>query len=105
MLSPATRRQRGYGMTIEQKTIRANGLDFAYLEAGEGPMVLLLHGFPDNPWGWEHQIPALAQAGYRVVAPFMRGYAPSELASDGRYDFAALGQDAIELVRALNDGK
>ncbi len=45
------------------KHIRANGLEFGYLEMGEGPLVLLLHGFPDTPATWAHQMPALAAAG------------------------------------------
>lgn len=53
--------------------IDANGIRFAYLEAGSGPLVLLLHGFPDNAYSWEHQLPALARAGYRAAAPFLRG--------------------------------
>ncbi len=51
------------------RRIRANGLEFAYLEAGTGPLVLLLHGFPDTAHTWSHQMPALAAAGYRAVAP------------------------------------
>jgi pimeloyl-ACP methyl ester carboxylesterase len=93
-------------MNVRQRTVTANGLRFAYLEAGSraDPMVLLLHGFPDNPWSWEHQFEPLAARGYRVVAPFMRGYAPSEVPPDGRTDFTTLGHDAVEIVRVLNDG-
>src|SRR4051812_37392745 len=89
---------------IRQGTIRANDLDFAFIEAGEGPLVLLLHGFPDNPWTWSHQLPALAASGYRAVAPFLRGYAPTQMPSDGRYDPAALADDVAGLVDALGDG-
>jgi pimeloyl-ACP methyl ester carboxylesterase len=90
---------------IRQGQIRANGLEFAYLEAGEGPLVLLLHGFPDNAWTWEHQIPALAAAGYRAVAPFLRGYPPSEIPVDGFFDRATLALDLKGLIEALNDGQ
>ena len=45
--------------------VHANGLDFAYLEQGSGPLVLMLHGFPDSAHTWSHQMPALAAAGYR----------------------------------------
>ena len=85
-------------------TIEANGIRFAFLEAGRGPLVLLLHGFPDNPWTWSHQIPALVEAGYRVVAPWMRGYAPTQVPADGRYDAEALGTDVAELIRTLGGG-
>lgn len=53
-------------------TVRANGLRFAYLEEGRGPLVLLLHGFPDTAHTWDRTRPALAQAGFRAVSPFMR---------------------------------
>jgi pimeloyl-ACP methyl ester carboxylesterase len=81
--------------------VRANGLTFATLEAGEGPLVLCLHGFPDHARSFRHQLPALAAAGFRAVAPFMRGYAPSEVPPDGPYQSAALAQDAVALIRAL----
>jgi pimeloyl-ACP methyl ester carboxylesterase len=89
-------------LTIEEKTVRANGLEFGYLEAGEGPAVLLLHGFPDNAWSWEHQLKALAEGGYRAIAPFMRGYAPTQVPSDAKHDFMTLGRDAVELASALS---
>ena len=62
---------------MHSRRVKANGLDFAYLEEGpaDGPMVLLLHGFPDNALSWERQIPVLAAAGYRTVAPWLRGVA------------------------------
>jgi pimeloyl-ACP methyl ester carboxylesterase len=85
--------------------IRANGLDFAYVEEGDGPLVLLLHGFPDTAHSWNHQIPALAAAGYRAVAPYLRGYSPTEIPRDGFYDKATLATDIAELIRALGGGK
>jgi pimeloyl-ACP methyl ester carboxylesterase len=87
------------------KRIRANGLDFAYLEQGHGPVALLLHGFPDNAHTWSHQMPALAAAGYRVVAPFMRGYSPTEVPSGGYFDKATLVADAAGLARAFGGGE
>ena len=87
-------------MEITQGRIAANGLTFAYLEAGDGPLALCLHGFPDSAWGWRHLLPALADAGYHAVAPFQRGYAPTEVPADGRYQTGALGLDAC----ALHDG-
>ena len=58
---------------MEHKTIQANGLRFAYLEQGTGPLVLLLHGFPDTAHTWDRTMAASAGAGFRAVAPFMRG--------------------------------
>jgi len=82
-------------------TVHANGVDFAYLELGSGPLALCLHGFPDSPHGWQHQLPALAEAGYRAVAPWMRGYAPTAVPADGCYQQGALATDALALHEAL----
>ena len=83
------------------KRIRANGLTFAYHEAGDGPLALLLHGFPDTPRGWELVVPTLVEAGYRVVAPFMRGYAPTEVPSTRATILDELAADALALIEAL----
>jgi pimeloyl-ACP methyl ester carboxylesterase len=90
---------------MDMNTIRlhANGIDFTCLEAGEGPLLLALHGFPDIATTWRHQVPALVERGYRVVAPYMRGYAPTSAAPDGRYQIAALGRDVAGLIDALGE--
>jgi pimeloyl-ACP methyl ester carboxylesterase len=85
-------------------TVEANGIEFAYLEEGEGPLVLLLHGFPDTPHTWDAVRPALAAAGHRAVAPFNRGYRPTSIPADGRYDSRALGEDVLALIDALGNG-
>ena len=59
--------------------VAANGITFEYLEAGEGPLALCMHGFPDTPFTYRHLLPALADAGFHAVAPFVRGFAPTEL--------------------------
>lgn len=66
--------------------------------AGKGPVVLLAHGFPDDAGTFRAQSEALIGAGYRVIAPTMRGYAPSGIAASGRYDPAALGGDLVALA-------
>ncbi len=86
---------------ISDGRISANDLDFAYLEAGSGPLALCLHGFPDSAHTWRHLLPALADSGYRAVAPFLRGYAPTGVPADGRYQTAVLGLDACALHDAL----
>jgi pimeloyl-ACP methyl ester carboxylesterase len=78
--------------------IKANGLNFAYLSKGDGPLVLCLHGFPDTAWSFCDLLDRLAAAGFRAVAPFMRGYAPSDLAPNGDYSVLALGRDLIALI-------
>jgi pimeloyl-ACP methyl ester carboxylesterase len=67
----------------------------------DGPLAVLLHGFPDTAHTWRHLGPALARDGWRVVAPFLRGYAPTGLAPDGSYHVPALCHDAITLHAAL----
>jgi pimeloyl-ACP methyl ester carboxylesterase len=88
-------------MDILERRVTANDVDFAYLEMGTGPLALCLHGFPDSAWGWRLLLPELAAAGYRAVAPFMRGYAPTAVPPDGRYQTAALGLDACALHEVL----
>ena len=88
-------------MRISTGTVEANGVEFAYLEAGAGPLALCLHGFPDSAHTWRHLLPALADAGFRAVAPFMRGYAPTSVPTDGRYQTAVLGLDACALHEVL----
>jgi pimeloyl-ACP methyl ester carboxylesterase len=77
---------------------RASGMSFAALAWGpdDGPLALCLHGYPDTAWTWRHLGPVLAADGWRVVAPFMRGYAPTDLAPDANYQIGALARDANE---------
>lgn len=65
------------------------------------PLVVALHGFPDTAWTWRRVAPRLADAGLRVAAPFMRGYAPSGIPRDGDYSIRALMTDAVALHRLL----
>jgi pimeloyl-ACP methyl ester carboxylesterase len=93
--------------TISQHSIQANGLNISYFAAGlenDGPLVICLHGFPDSAHTWRHLLPRLADAGYRAVAPFLRGYAPTEVPSDGRFQTAASAMDALALRDALGGG-
>ncbi len=87
--------------TVYEDRIEANGLTFATRSLGDGPLALLLHGFPDTPHGWEPLQHSLAEAGYRAVAPWMRGYAPTDVPADGRYQSGVLGADANALHEAL----
>lgn len=79
----------------------ANGLTFACLEWGSGPLMLLVHGFPDTPHTWDELGPRFAALGYRVVAPFTRGYAPTEIPEGDAYSPADLGGDVVALIEAL----
>ena len=67
----------------------------------DGPLALCLHGYPDTARTWRHLGPELAAQGWRVVAPYTRGYAPTELAPDRGYGVGALARDALALRGAL----
>jgi pimeloyl-ACP methyl ester carboxylesterase len=87
---------------LRARTVRANNMEFGVLETGgAGPLALCLHGFPDAAHTWRYLLPELAEAGFHAVAPFMRGYAPSEVPSDGYYGIGALVADAIALHHVL----
>jgi pimeloyl-ACP methyl ester carboxylesterase len=84
----------------------AEPLEVAYLEDGpaDGPLALCLHGFPDHAPTWTALLSDLAAAGFHAVAPWMRGYAPTAVPADGRYQSAALALDALALADALAPG-
>ena len=88
---------------MEQRTITANGLDFAFFIDGpeDGPLALCLHGFPDTAHTWRYLLPDLAAAGFKAVAPFLRGYAPTQVPADGNYQLGALVRDANGASRRL----
>jgi pimeloyl-ACP methyl ester carboxylesterase len=92
--------------TVTQGTVDAAGLTFGYLAAGDLadptlPLALCLHGFPDSAWSWRHLLPSLASAGFRAVAPWLRGYAPSTVPPSGAYQAPVLAQDAGALHEAF----
>ncbi|HEU0086906.1 MAG TPA: alpha/beta hydrolase [Pseudonocardiaceae bacterium] len=80
----------------------ANGIRLHVVEVGSGPLVLLLHGFPEFWWSWRHQLPALAASGHRAVAVDLRGYGDSDKPPRG-YDLWTLSGDVAGLVRALGE--
>lgn len=84
------------------REVSANGIRLHVAEAGTGPLVLLLHGFPEFWWSWRHQLPALASAGMRAVAVDLRGYGDSDKPPRG-YDLWTLSGDVAGLVRALGE--
>lgn len=87
---------------LAQHVVTVNDVEFTYLAAGTtGPLALCLHGFPDSAHTWRYLLPALADAGYRAVAPFQRGYAPTAVPADGRYQSGVLALDAIGFHEAL----
>jgi pimeloyl-ACP methyl ester carboxylesterase len=88
-------------MELRQGRVTANDLDIAYLEVGEGPLALCLHGFPDSAWTYRYLLPELAAAGFHAVAPWLRGYAPTAVPADGCYHSGALVEDAVALHDAL----
>jgi pimeloyl-ACP methyl ester carboxylesterase len=91
---------------MDYRFVDANGLRFGYLEWGTPaqPLVLLFHGFPDTAHTWSLIAPQLAEAGYHVVAPNMRGYAPTSLPLRDTTT-PDLGEDVVGLIRALGAEK
>ena len=88
----------------DSRTISANGIEIAVLEQGHGPLVVLCHGWPELSYSWRHQIPAIAAAGFHVVAPDMRGFgrtsAPAEINAYSIFDNVG---DMVALVSALGE--
>ena len=78
---------------------------FTCLTQGEGPLVLLVHGFPDIPQTWSSQIQALSAAGYRVIAPYLPGYLPSRAADNACFDKASLVNHLASLIEAISPGE
>jgi pimeloyl-ACP methyl ester carboxylesterase len=87
---------------VTQRTIETNGIRMHIAEQGEGPLVLLCHGFPESWYSWRNQLRALADAGFRAVAPDMRGYgqtdAPAEIE---KYTLLHVVGDIVGVLDAL----
>ena len=86
----------------QHRFVDANGIRFHVAEQGSGPLILLLHGFPEFWWTWRHQMGALAAAGYRVAAADLRGYGATDKPPRG-YDAYTMAADIIGLIRALGE--
>lgn len=87
---------------VTERRVETNGISLNIAEAGEGPLVLLLHGFPESWYSWRHQFAPLAAAGYHVVAPDMRGYGKSDRPQDiTAYNQVEVVKDIIGLIPAL----
>lgn len=90
-------------LPVEHHSVQLPGLRMHYVEAGAGPIVVLLHGFPENWWSWRYQIKPLAEAGFRVIAPDLRGYAETE--KQGPYDLDTIAGDVCHLIESLGAEK
>jgi pimeloyl-ACP methyl ester carboxylesterase len=89
---------------FQHRAIEAGGLDMHVVEHGEGPLVVLLHGFPESWYSWRRQLVALADAGFRAAAPDQRGYGGTERPEDiGRYTMLHLVGDVVGLLDALGE--
>src|SRR5258708_18021667 len=89
---------------ITHRFIETNGIRMHVAEAGQGPLVLLLHGFPESWYSWRHQLAALAQAGYHAVAPDQRGYGQTDRPAEiEKYTQLHLVGDIIGLLDALQE--
>jgi pimeloyl-ACP methyl ester carboxylesterase len=90
-------------MTEWSRATTDDGQTFVFREEGSGPLVLLYHGFPDTPHGWERIGAGLAEARYRAVAPWLRGYHPETIVEGRAYDPVTIGSDPIRLLDALGE--
>jgi pimeloyl-ACP methyl ester carboxylesterase len=92
------------GIPLAHRHVHVGEISLHCVEAGEGPLVVLLHGFPEFWYSWRHQIPALVRAGFRVLAPDLRGYNDSSKpASIDAYRVAAIVQDIAGLLVQSGD--
>ncbi len=89
---------------IKHRMIKSNGINMRIAEMGEGPLVLLIHGWPESWYSWRHQIRALADAGYHVVAPDMRGYGGTDKPKEqDAYNIEQLSADVVGVVDAMGE--
>ena len=88
----------------EQLSFEHGALTFSAVAMGDGPIVLCLHGFPDNAGSYRHQLPALAEAGYRAVSLTLRGYEPSSIPIDGDYTMETIATDILAVIESLDTG-
>lgn len=88
-------------MEVQARTLKLNGLDMFVASPGAGPEVLLLHGFPDSHRVWRHQMQALADAGYRVIAPDLRGYGRTDAPADVHAYAVWHLRDALDIDKIL----
>jgi epoxide hydrolase A/B len=89
---------------ITHRQVETNGIDMHIAEAGAGPLVVLLHGFPEGWYSWRHQLGALADAGFHAVAPDQRGYGQTDAPDDvAAYAMTQLVGDVVGLVAALEE--
>jgi len=90
---------------VRHRTVETNGIRMHVAEQGDGPLVLLCHGFPESWYSWRHQLAALAAAGFHAVAPDMRGYGQTEQPAEiDQYTLLHLVGDMVGLVDALGGG-
>jgi pimeloyl-ACP methyl ester carboxylesterase len=83
------------------RTVAANGQSFVFSDSGEGPLVVLLHGFPDTPAGWSGTCDVLNEAGYRTIVPYLRGYHTDTLVPGRGYGGREIAEDAVCLLDAI----
>src|ERR1700730_12312682 len=102
---PAARADQGVSLPpVPERRLAANGIELHLLDEGEGPLVVLCHGFPELAFSWRRQVPALVGAGFRVVAPDLRGYGHSSSPPEvDAYDVVSLCDDLCGLLDALGE--
>src|SRR5437868_5218604 len=90
--------------TLQRRSIAVNGINLHIAEQGSGPLLICCHGWPELGYSWRHQIPVLAQAGYRVVVPDMRGFGATDAPPDmAQYTIFHTVGDIVALVESLGE--
>ena len=100
--TPTAKQEENGGNKTRLRFVKSNGMRIA--EMGEGPLVLLLHGWPESWYSWRHQLQVLAKAGFHAVAPDLRGYGKTDAPNDVEtYDIINLTGDAVGILDALGE--
>src|SRR5262249_37321989 len=91
---------------VALKATKANGIDMRYAETGSGPLVLFCHGWPESWYSWRHQLTAVSAAGFRCIAPDMRGYGGTQSPEPiDQYTLLHMAGDMAELAKALGESR
>jgi pimeloyl-ACP methyl ester carboxylesterase len=105
-MSDETLEDGGVMSDVMHRRVRSNGINVHIAEAGQGPLVVLLHGFPELWYSWRHQLPALAEAGYHALAPDLRGYGETDVPEAVEsYSMLNMTVDVIGLLDAMGAEK
>lgn len=103
-MKPPHLKRSSWGASVKHQIIKTNSINMHFVEQGQGPVILLCHGFPETSYSWRHQLPALAKAGFRAVAPDLRGYGETDRPEEiDQYTLFHLVGDMVGLLDAIGE--